>query len=280
MRIIESFALIKANQKSIKSSKDIAGYLLISNMPFIQSVETIIHNAEESFKNEYYNSILKREAELKALQSQINPHFLYNTLDSIRGQAVVEGVPNIANTVEALATMFRYSISKKGYWVTLEEDLKAVENYMQIQQQCFKNKFIFKIEIENNNSNLLEYKVPRLTLQPIVENAIYHGLEMKIGKGRIIIRISETQSRLIIKVSDDGLGIEEQKLREINQIIQNSKSDRTNISKYGIALGNVNERIRLSFGEDYGIILYSTLNIGTDVEIIIPKLVYNPKDEK
>ncbi|WHH60506.1 histidine kinase [Petroclostridium sp. X23] len=218
---------------------------------------------------EYNANIMKKQAELDALQSKINPHFLYNTLDSIRGLAITEGVKKIETMTKALSDLFRYSISNTGNLVTLKEELKSVDNYLMIQQYRFNNKFII---INNVDDDTLDYCIPKLLFQPIVENAIHHGLERKIGKGTITINASRTQTRLLISIQDDGVGIGHDKLIHINNMLVTGKVDSTETKGVGLRIGlrNVNERIRLNFGNEYGLRIYSGKGIGTKVEIILP----------
>lgn len=222
-------------------------------------------------ENQYNSDILYKQAELDALQSQINPHFLYNTLDSIRGQALAEGAEDIADMAEALSTFFRYSISNRNNVVTLNEELENVQNYFMIQQFRFNNRFrlqIFPFPQEVGETCSL----PKMTLQPILENTILHGMEEKIGPGTITIRVVNTDNRTIITISDDGTGMNEETLLRLQVKLRDDKPvplQRTNGN--GIALPNANRRIKLLFGKEYGMQVMSTLGLGTDVEIILPK---------
>jgi two-component system sensor histidine kinase YesM len=222
---------------------------------------------------EYESKMLKQQAELNSLQSQINPHFLYNTLESIRGQALKDRVPEIAQMTEALAMLFRYSISQKGNLVTLGAELKSIDNYFTIQQFRFNNKFELVKVFRDDQYLLNDYLIPKLTIQPIVENAIYHGLETKIGKGIITIRIAASSSRLILNIIDDGMGIEQSRLTAINEALSREPDlppIQSGHQATGLALRNVNKRIKLCFGEEYGLWVASTPGIGTDVEIVLP----------
>jgi two-component system sensor histidine kinase YesM len=216
--------------------------------------------------------IIKKQTELAALQSQINPHFLYNTLDSIRGQATMLGVDEIAEMVEALSNFFRYGISTKGDLVTLEDELKNVGNYFKIQQYRFKNKFELIVEYDEKD-NILEYVLPKLTIQPIIENSIYHGFRDRLGECRIVLRITATEKRLIIEISDNGTGIDKEVVSVLNDSFRrnaNQVPSSDSLRHHGIALTNVNQRIRLFFGDQYGLTVSSIPNVGTDVEIVIP----------
>lgn len=223
-------------------------------------------------------NLSKKQAQYLALQNQINPHFLYNTLEGIRSEALCAGIDEVASMTEALATFFRYTISNLDHLVTLDDELRNIENYYIIQKYRFGDKLNLTIEYdEDADLSVLNFRLPKLILQPIVENAIYHGIEQKIGQGIIKIRIDYTKERLIIKVSDDGLGIDKDLLTQLNsKLMTTSLDDITEPMKDqrgGIAIINVNNRIKLLFGEKFGIHIQSTKNIGTDVELTLP-IVY------
>lgn len=239
-------------------------------------INKMVFKMKEFANREYTASLLIKQAELNALQTQINPHFLYNTLDSIRGLALIEGQENIAKMTKALSGLFRYSISKTEDLSTFREELKNVENYMIIQQLRFSNKFVFITDIElSEETEILDCSLPKLTIQPIVENAVYHGLETKLGKGTIVISAYSTEKRLLISIEDDGIGMSQESVEAINQklmagnVIYRDKDEKST----SMALVNVNDRIKLFFGEEYGLKVLSTPNIGTTVEIVLPRVM-------
>lgn len=221
-------------------------------------------------------SISKKQAEYLALQNQINPHFLYNTLEGIRSEAMCAGMDGVAQMTETLAKFFRYTISNVDNLVTLEDELSNIENYYSIQQYRFGDRLRVHIEYgEEDEKDVLMFRLPKLTLQPIVENSIYHGIERKIGIGNLRIKIQTTSKRLIITISDDGLGMNEEQLKILNKKLREISLDGVAPESNklgGIAIMNVNNRIKLLFGEEYGIYIYSTLNVGTDVIITLPKI--------
>ena len=185
---------------------------------------------------------------------------------------------------EALATFFRYTISNLENLVTLEDELANIENYYYIQQFRFGSKLDLKIQYDRDpdddftEMDFLQCKLPKLTLQPIVENSIYHGIERKVGKGHLVIRISASEERLYIRISDDGRGMTDEKLKELNEKLRRldvetdvpEKEEEKKPARGGIAVVNVNRRIRLLFGEEYGIHVYSKEGIGTDVIVELP----------
>lgn len=258
-----------------------AGYvvndLFTIRYPHSRESEQVNRRFQEMLGTRELINVSKKQAEYLALQNQINPHFLYNTLEGIRSEALMEGVDSIAEMTEALATFFRYTISNMEHLVTLEDELANIENYYYIQQFRFGDKLKLNIQYafrdEMDEMEVLQYRLPKLTLQPVVENSIFHGIERKVGKGHLVIKVSATDSRLIIKVSDDGLGMEAEKVQELNEKLKSLSLDDVNPKtdkQGGIAIQNVNNRIKLLFGEEYGIYVYSQKGAGTDVEISLP----------
>ncbi len=214
-----------------------------------------------------------KQAEYLALQNQINPHFLYNTLEAIRGDALASGMGSLAEIAEALATYFRYTISKMNRLVTIEDELNNVMNYFRIQRYRYGDRMEMTLSYDHENLALLQCRIPKLTLQPIVENAVIHGLEAKAGPGHIWVTLETTQSRLLVHIIDDGIGMDQEALAILTQRLSQTRFDYLDNAapkEGGIALVNVNNRLRLLFGEQYGIHIYSGENIGTDVEITLP----------
>ena len=237
--------------------------------PLYSNLNLLTYRLKKLIDSEYTANMHKKQAEIDALQSQINPHFLYNTLESIRGQAMEEDMKSIADMVKALADIFRYSISKKNAMVTLGEELENIDNYLNIQQYRFEDRFVVRKEIDPESLLCL---VPKLIVQPLVENAIIHGMETKEGQGTIWISTQILRDTLIIGVKDDGEGIDPEKLAVINDYLANgapakSRSD----MRIGLALNNINERIHMIYGNQYGLRIFSMKHVGTNVELWIPK---------
>ncbi len=201
----------------------------------------------------------KRKSELDALQAQINPHFLYNTLDSIVWMAENGKSRGVITMVTALARLFRISISKGENFITIQEELEHAKNYLIIQDIRYKNKFKYRIEAQ---AEILGYKTLKLILQPIIENSIYHGIEYMVDEGLIDITVSQIDDRVLLKVSDNGLGMSPKILENLLSTEPSSTS--------GVGIKNVNERIQLSFGKKYGIQVESELESGTTVSIWLP----------
>ena len=218
--------------------------------------------------------MLKTQAQINALHSQINPHFLYNTLEMIRSQALDRDVPEIADMAETLANMFRYNIGQPQSLATFEQELENVKNYFLIQQYRFQNRFELQIDIDSEDSEILECQIPRLTIQPIVENAVHHGLERRSGKGMVRISAFLTEQRLIIRISDDGAGMSRTQAEALREKL-NAGMDGliTSGTRHGIALVNISERLKLYFGEEYGLSFSSAEQCGTIVELTLPRKV-------
>lgn len=215
----------------------------------------------------------KRQAQYLALQNQINPHFLYNTLESIRSEAMMAGLSSVADMTEALANFFRYTISKVENLVSVEDELQNCETYFHIQQYRFGDRLELTVRCApEDREELYRCRLPKLTLQPILENSIIHGTELKVGKGHLTIYLQRTGERLLIQVSDDGVGMDEETLARLNGKL--GKGGLVGASagsqRGGVALVNVDNRIRLLFGEEYGLHVYSMPELGTTVEITLP----------
>lgn len=240
--------------------------------PFALDIAEMMKKMKESLDREYSLNILKKQAELTSLQSQINPHFLYNTLDSIRGQVITEGLTEAGDMVEALSLLFRYSINHSNDLVTFEQELENVGNYIKIIQYRLDNRFDVNKKIDETDNMIMGYYLPRLTLQPLIENAINHGLASKRGKGNIVIRAQTTQKRFIISIEDDGVGIDNEKLDALNQRLKKvGKTETPTVSNgSGIAIFNVNDRIKMIFGDEFGIHVNSSKGLGTEVYISLP----------
>ncbi len=216
--------------------------------------------------------IESKDEKMNALSSQINPHFLYNTLESIRGKALADGAVEVSEMTESLSSFFRYCISRKTNIVQLRDEVNNIQEYIKIQQFRFDNRFSVSI-VNEGSKKVMDYTIPKLTLQPLVENSIVHGLEVRAGGGNIIIRIQETESMVLVYVEDNGVGIEERRLETINRIMRQNEGENAVDPDIGIALFNINARIKLMFGPEYGLHIYSTSGVGTTVEVRFPCLL-------
>ena len=215
----------------------------------------------------------KRKSEFDTLQSQINPHFLYNTLDIIVWMIENEKKTDAVRVVTALARFFRISLSRGKSIITVKDELEHVRNYLMIQQMRFKNKFTYEIDADED---VLELASLKLMLQPMVENAIYHGMEFMDGDGVIQIRVWREGDDLYLRVRDNGLGMTKEQVENLFKDSGHVPSRRGS----GIGVRNVNERVHLYFGDAYGLRIESEPDEGTDVIIHLPAVPYSEIAER
>jgi len=213
----------------------------------------------------------KRKSELNALQAQINPHFLYNTLDIIVWMIENENYTDAVSAVTALARLFRISLSKGKVMIPVQDELEHIRNYLTIQKMRYKNKFTYEIEAEEEALSMATIK---LVVQPLVENAIYHGMEFMDGDGLIRIRAWVEGSDLYLSVQDNGLGMTPDRVEKLRKGILGSSRSRGS----GIGVANVNERIKLYFGSQYGLEIESEPDEGTTITIHLEAVVYEEGD--
>ncbi len=213
-----------------------------------------------------------RYAELRLLQEQINPHFLYNTLDSIVWLIEIERNQEAINMVMSLSEFFRLVLSKGKEWITIKDEERHIRSYLEIQQVRYRDILDFTIDIDKE---VYDYRILKMTLQPIVENSLYHGIKCKRGKGNIIVRGYKEENKIILTVDDNGVGMDEKTLSELREIIKRPCKE----TEKGFGLANVNERIHVNFGYEYGIEINSFINEGTSVRLIIPAIMPNDQEE-
>lgn len=259
--------LIRAMQEF---EKDAAGYVYrpVEGTTEIealsQSYEHMVGKIQNLMKQVRQEEISLRKTELKALQAQINPHFLYNTLDAIGWLCEEERCRDAVEMVNALAKLFRISISKGHELITIEKEVEHAGSYLKIQNFRYKNQFSYDFQIEEE---CLRYYCNKITLQPIIENAIYHGLDRMVDEGHIQIRIYSEGEDVIFRVEDNGVGMSEEQCRSI---LHKEPGDNS-----GIGIKNVNDRIKIYFGKEYGLSIESELDEGTTVIIRMPKVEEN-----
>ena len=202
-----------------------------------------------------------RKTELKALQAQINPHFLYNTLDSIAWMCEQGRSADAVNMVHALARLFRISISRGHELIPIAKELEHAESYLQIQKFRYKNQFTYEFQVD---PDCLDYYCNKITLQPIIENAINHGLDLMVDEGQITVQVCQEGEDILFRVRDNGVGMSRE---QVDAILHHSPGDRT-----GIGIKNVDDRLKIYFGKEYGLWITSELDVGTCVEIRMPKI--------
>lgn len=269
MSFMNGFKLGKS--QNLSNRIHLQGYAEISSMAnhfnrMLDEIDELTGSLLEINTKLYKAEILKKQAELAFLHSQINPHFLYNTLESIKGLAVEQGSDRIFQMVTSLAYVFRFSV-KAADTITLQEEIKMVQSYLNIQLIRFANRFTVEYQIQEA---ILPYKVPKMILQPIIENAICHGLEPKTGEGHLLLSVEQSGTDLLLTVSDNGMGMEDVKVREISQYLSSAAEPSGIIHTESIGLVNVNNRIKMYYGYPYGITIRSKPAAGTTVVIRLP----------
>ena len=227
------------------------------------SMNTMIDKINELLEQVTTEQIRLRKAEFELLQAQINPHFLYNTLDAIIWLAEAGEQKRVVGMVRNLSDFFRTSLNQGKDINSIKEEMLHVKSYLEIQHVRYQDILSYDIEVPEA---LYIYSIPKITIQPLVENALYHGIKNKRGMGHIRIRGQAGKKDFTITVTDDGIGIDETRLRQVQSGIQNKVL--TGKDFYG--LYNVCERIRLNFGEEYGIFIESVYGEGTSVRVILP----------
>ncbi|MGN1128857.1 MAG: sensor histidine kinase, partial [Candidatus Flemingiibacterium sp.] len=210
-----------------------------------------------------------RKTELRALQAQINPHFLYNTLDSIQWMCERGKNESAVNMVSALARLFRISISRGHELIPIRDELRHAESYLIIQKYRYSDRFSYRFETD---PGLDDFLCNKITLQPLVENAIYHGIEPLVDEGEIIISTKSDGDDILLTVSDNGVGMTPE---QVESLLKKERSDSS-----GIGIKNVSDRIKIYFGERYGITVESEPDVGTKITVRIPRITKEPGNEK
>jgi two-component system sensor histidine kinase YesM len=226
--------------------------------------DKMVQRIKELIDDVYASELKQKQAELKTLQAQIHPHFLYNTLDTICWTAQKRGQTDIADMVYSLSQVFRLSLSDGKDFITIEQELELVKNYLALQQIRFQSRFTFEIETE---PEILEFQVPKLLLQPVVENAIIHGIEPYQGTGFVNITAFYHNHGIQIQIMDNGVGIPPEQLEAIQQFIL---QDPEHEAPFGFALYNIKERLALAYGTRAAFNINSSVDKGTIVSVVIP----------
>ncbi|RTE10622.1 cache domain-containing sensor histidine kinase [Paenibacillus whitsoniae] len=274
-------------REGLEGLEDRSGTMAIGDFKVLEnSVDHLIHRVRDLMEETYTTKVQEREAQLRALQAQINPHFLYNTLDTINWIAIGRGAQDISQMIDSLAKYFRLSLNKGKDVVTVTDELELAKVYLEIQQTRFPKSFEFAIVIQSTGSSedgtdaaaeLSAFFIPKLTLQPIVENALLHGIRKSKGKtGTITLTAAIDGDELTLTVRDDGIGMEpafaQSLLTEPRPTMRSDGSG----SSYG--LYNVNERIKLFTGEAQGLFIESQLGEGTTITARFPRRPISQKE--
>ncbi|WP_077617563.1 cache domain-containing sensor histidine kinase [Bacillus sinesaloumensis] len=246
-------------------SKDEIGMLTHGFNNMVERLDTLMEEVYASKIKEIEMNLRQKETELKMLQAQINPHFLYNSLDTIRGMALERDMDDISIMAESLAQLLRYNIKEEAAKVTIKQEILIGEKYLRIQKYRFEEKLTYHFDVPEE---LLEKKIAKFTLQPLLENCVVHGLEPQTGHTNITIHAKTLDSNtFLLLISDTGPGIDEEQLEKITTLL---KSDQNNDKVRHIGIMNVHKRIRHLFGNEYGLFITSTLTSGTTVGIKLP----------
>jgi two-component system sensor histidine kinase YesM len=291
MSIFMSFDLIKPINTLVKAMEEMS----VDNIE--NSFIEVDRNDELGFLHKTFNKMAKeidhlvtwiyreqltrKEAEIKALQSQINPHFLFNTLESINWMARLNNVPEISETVSDLSTLLEASIGRDDKLITVEEEFMYIDKYIALLKRRFEDRITLSKEVD---PKVLYATLPRLLIQPLIENAVYHGVENNRNNGIINLtaKLCEDNNTILIEIFDNGNGIPNEELIRLNKCLEmnNDAYFKSYGSKQNKSIGieNVNRRIKLFYGEKYGVKIESKVNIYTKVSVTFPVQNYNSKD--
>jgi two-component system, sensor histidine kinase YesM len=245
-------------QTDISLTKDSTDEVKELNYVFNQMTGQLSNLLEEV----YHEGVREKEAELRALKAQINPHFLYNTLDTVYWMLIDKSDYDIADIVTKLGEILRYSIKKGSTNVKVREEIQQIENYLFIQKARFEDNLDYQVNID---SEILDYEILSFVIQPFVENSINHGLMHDKGCGKVIINGFRENEKIVFEILDDGSGMTKEQISKLYE----KKADK-NSGHGGIGVLNVHERIRYYYGEEYGVKIESQKGEGTRVKVEIP----------
>jgi len=244
---------------NFKTRVDSGGNAEVNNLS--RQFNLMTEHIDELIQKNYISELNEKTARLKALEAQINPHFLYNTLQAISTEAVLSGQNTIRQMVEALASMLRYSVLEKDM-VPIKTEIKHVQDYLFLQTARFENRLFYRIEVDPESETSM---IPKISIQVLVENSIKHGLENSIGQICIAVKAGIANGALHISVTDNGRGMTPEKLEEVRQM---TKFDRADTSEIGLT--NLASRLNILYGGQASFAINSELGIGTTVELTIP----------
>lgn len=265
--LVSAMEKVQGGESSVNVIVDRNDELGFLSKTFNKMIEEINHLVKWIYREQ----LTRKEAEIKALQAQINPHFLFNTLESINWMARLNNVPQISNMVEVLSTLMEASIGRDDRLITVEEEFTYIDNYISILKMRFEDRLELQKEVQDE---VLHIKIPRLLIQPLIENAVYHGIEKSRKKGVIGLKAVVENNMVTIEVTDNGPGMEKDELEILNEKL--SMDSDTYFRRLGdkksksIGIENVNRRIKLFYGERYGLKIGSEAGKFTRVRVIIP----------
>lgn len=230
-------------------------------------IEKMLANINLLIQEKYEYTIREKELQLQTLQSQINPHFLYNTLETISSIAENDGLDQVSDIALSMASLYRYSISSSDCLVPIRDEVDYIRNYLDILKVRYGERILFHFDLEEDT---LHYPIMKLTLQPLIENAVYHGLENKRDQGNLIISIKKLETFIQIRIIDDGIGIEPMRLKQLQDKMSNCRHDTAEKDNHHIGIHNVYKRLKLRFGDSCEMTVSSSLSDGTSVSILLP----------
>ncbi|WP_051205810.1 sensor histidine kinase [Butyrivibrio sp. FC2001] len=233
------------------------------------SFNHMIERIRELLERVRHEEDLKRKAELKIVQEQFKPHFLYNTLDTINWMAREHGARDIVNLVDALTNVFRISLSHGNSFITLKDEINYISSYLYVQKTRYEDKLLFEIDADEDCMQVL---VPKLIMQPLVENAIYHGIKLKRGTGHINISVHRIEDSICMTVEDDGKGMDDNTRESLYKLLNETQRPE-NISaddNQSFGLFYVKERLQQRYRDGYRVEVSSTLDVGSRISIYIP----------
>ena len=230
-----------------------------------KGINELSRNVEALMEKRIEDEKQKSDLEYKMLQSQINPHFIYNTLESIHMMAELNDDEETSIMAEYFGAIIRYSMNRKVNTVKLRDEINIIDNYIYLQKIRFDQLFVIENLI---NEDVLDCEIIKMIIQPLIENSIYHGLSECSSNGKIIIQGQKIGNELLLTISDNGIGIESNILKDLNDYI----NDKNNKFK-GIALRNINRRLKLHYGDKYGLEIFSVLGSGTSMVLTLPYII-------
>lgn len=234
------------------------------------TAQKMLNEIKNLIRRIYEQEAEKREVEMLALQSQINPHFLYNTINVIKWMAHMQGVTGIENALENLTSLLYYTFRKEGDFVSIKEEMQFIEDYIAILNLRYYNKFAIEYDIQEE---VYQYLTLKFLLQPIIENAVFHGFEGLKERGLIYISIYKWEDQIIFKIQDNGVGMEKEDIESILQKNEEKRKNRFN----SIGIPNINKRLKLHFGETHGLSIRSEKGWGTLVTIATPAIKFDER---
>ncbi len=261
--LVESMGKIEKGETGITleiKRNDELGYVFKTFNKMSQEINNLINKV-------YREKLAMKDAEIKALQAQINPHFLYNTLETINWKAQLHGAEDISEMVTALSSIIDANLDRNNEkMIPVKKEIEYIDNYNLLIQKRFGKKITF---VKSIDDAALEYMIPRLLIQPLIENSIYHGLETKKGGGTVELIVSIEENMVLIIVADDGTGIDDATLKNLKESLDKNVENQYE-SRTKIGIMNVHKRIRLIYGEEYGLNIFSESNKGTTIILKLP----------